>query len=237
MSYLIQPARPLPLGWRPGPVDPRDEPLTPHVERLAVPRITGQQTWDNPLRLDQGREGACVGFGWTGFLNAKPMVHRLHSSWATNLYHQITENDEWAGDWRTGQEGTSVRSGAKMVQQKGYINNFAFTETVQEMVTWLLNVGPIVVGVAWYSQMDNPSAQNGWRCEASGYVRGGHCVVVNKVVWGVTGEPNRMGFDNSWGLQWGFQGGAWLYEPDCNHLFVDDPDGVACTAVEERRAA
>lgn len=221
------------LGWRPGIVDSRDFSLTPHIEAIAVPQVGGRKAWTNRPRLDQKSEGACVGFGWTGFLNAAPRMHKFDSPYAFDLYHEITENDEWAGSWKTGQEGTSIRSGAKQVQTRGFIKNYAFTSSIQEMVTWLLNKGSLVIGVPWFTGQDEPSAGNGYRAEATGQLRGYHCVVVDRVVWGVEGEANRVGFANSWGAEYGDQGRAWFAERDLETLF-SDPDSTACTAIEQR---
>src|SRR5436190_19809881 len=126
------------LGWRPAPVDHRDFSLTPAIEAMAAPRISGSKFWTNKIRLDQRDQGACVGFGWTGFLNSAPRMHGFDSNYAFDLYHVITENDSWAGDWRSGQEGTDIRSGAKQVQARGFIRNYGFTNVITEIVTWLL---------------------------------------------------------------------------------------------------
>src|SRR5689334_10441072 len=69
---------------------------------------------DKPLRsyawacnawLDQGREGACVGFGWSHELCAKPGVHMVDNNFALAVYHRAQQIDEYPGE---DYSGTSV---------------------------------------------------------------------------------------------------------------------------------
>jgi hypothetical protein len=63
--------------------------------------------------MDQGQEGACVGFGWTRcmmLLNRK----RYDARW---LYHEAQKVDEWVGE---DYEGTSVRAGADVLRARGH---------------------------------------------------------------------------------------------------------------------
>lgn len=221
------------LGWRPSVVDPRDFSLTPAIEAISAVQVAGKKSWTNKIRLDQQREGACCGFSFVGFINSAPKMHNFDSAYAFQLYHEITENDEFAGDWQSGQEGTSIRSSAKRVQARGFIKNYAFTSTIQEIVTWILNRSPVVMGIPWYSGQDHPTKDNGYRAEATGRLRGFHAIVVDRVVWGVEGEANRVGFANSWGTEYGQLGRAWFAERDLETLFAH-PDSTACTAVEIR---
>lgn len=64
---------------------------------------------------DQGREGACVGFGWSrvmSLLNRK----RYNAPW---LYHEAQLIDEWPDTPPA--EGTSVRAGGNILLDKGGI--------------------------------------------------------------------------------------------------------------------
>jgi hypothetical protein len=219
------------FGFEPGPFDELDYDLAPFAAEAAAEGVTkGEQIWENPVRLDQGAEGACVGFGWTGFLNAAPTTHTFEDEYAFGLYHTVTENDEYPGDWRTGQSGTSVRSGAKEVQRRGFIESYAFTYDVEEMALWLLNKGPLVIGVRWLTGMDGPSPDNGYYALVRGPQRGRHCVVVDQVHWGL-GDRNWFGFANSWGTRYGDQGRAYFSEKGLR-ILMSDPNAVACTTVE-----
>ena len=222
------------MGFWPGPIDELDYDLRPHAATAAeAGRATGEQDWENPLRLDQGREGACVGFGWTGYLNSAPVTHNFDSNYALSLYHEITQRDEYPGDWRTGQSGTSVRSGAKDVRRRGFIQAYAFTYDAEDIALWILNQGPVVIGVPWLTGMDTP-APPGYFALVRGRLRGGHCVVVDQVSWyGAGDRRNRFGFANSWGTRYGNQGRANFTERGMRILMNDD-SSVGCTAVEIR---
>src|SRR5215203_5959800 len=94
------------LGWAPAD-DERDY----KAEDYFTAEITsGKALWANPIQLDQGREGACVGFGWTGFLNAKPVKHEYGNQMGFDVYRRAQEIDERPGEDYL---GTSVRAGAK----------------------------------------------------------------------------------------------------------------------------
>jgi hypothetical protein len=63
--------------------------------------------------MDQGSEGACVGFGWTRammILNRR----RYDAPW---LYHEAQKVDEWTGE---DYDGTSVRAGADVLRARGH---------------------------------------------------------------------------------------------------------------------
>ena len=81
------------LGWSPA----EDERDLRAENYLTAERTSGKAFWANPIQLDQGTEGACVGFGWTGFLNAKPLKHEYDNEMGFDVYHRAQEIDEWPG--------------------------------------------------------------------------------------------------------------------------------------------
>lgn len=77
--------------------------------------------------MDQGAEGACVGFGWTRcmmLLNRK----RYDAAW---LYHEAQKVDEWPGE---DYDGTSVRAAADVLRGRGHCRTRA-GRTSPESVT------------------------------------------------------------------------------------------------------
>src|SRR5687767_9948368 len=63
------------------------------AEPYAKPR---SYTWRYGAQLDQGQEGACVGFGWSHELAARPgIVQGLSNDFARRLYWKIQEQDPW----------------------------------------------------------------------------------------------------------------------------------------------
>lgn len=189
-------------------------------------RTAGRQLWSNPIQLDQGAEGACVGFGWTGKLNSAPRIHEFNNLYAHGLYKQAQSLDPWAGD---SYEGTTVLAGAKAVRSRGFIQAYAFSANVETIAQFVLNYGPVVIGVDWFTGMDRVDS-NGF-IHVKGEERGGHCVVIDGVTWNYRNvEPNRFRFRNSWGKSWGFNGRGRISATDLQTLL--SRNGDACTSVE-----
>lgn len=191
----------------------------------VVERVKGMQHYANPLQLNQGEEGACVGFGTTGVINAEPQVHSFLDDFAFNLYYEARRNDPWPGE---DYDGTSVRAGAKVATMWGFFSGYAFTQDVELLARYLLNHGPVTIGVDWHRGMDRVDPEG--YVYATGEVRGGHCVVIDGVVWNMKGEDNRFRFRNSWGPDWGLNGRGRIKAADLQFLF--DNNGSACTPVE-----
>lgn len=213
--------------------DHRDELLSKYMTPAMV--VSGRKLWNNPIRLNQGKEGACVGFGWTGFLNSRPISHTYDDAFAFELYHKATTMDQYPGDWRTGQQGTDVRVGAKVVMGYGNINGYAFAKNVDEVAAWLLNSGPVVIGVPWYHSMDDYQGEKAYcYVDTKTGVRGWHSVVVDAVDYTSGTDDDWFGFPNSWGSGWGNNGRGRFTKKGFN-ILLNTPGAVAVTAVDLRR--
>lgn len=213
------------LDWRPR-FDPlsRNFPLTLEVEPRRVRRL-----WKQGRVLDQGREGACVGFGWTGTeLNGPewPVQPPLPVATATALarYRKAQSIDEWPGE---AYSGTSVLAGAKVMQEEGVIGEYRWCFGITDVRRAILSAGPIVIGVPWYSEMYETHPDG--IVKMGGDLVGGHCLFINgyhpaKLVNGVPREMFR--WRNSWGKSYGINGSAWIVMEDLTSLL--DEDGEAC---------
>lgn len=218
------------LGFFPGREDSRDEPLSAHVSTIKEITTSGRQFWQNKLRLDQGSEGACVGFGFVQGYNSSPIPHAYPNEYANDVYRSATQHDDWPSvDWRTS-SGTSVRAGAEEMLRRGLINAYAFTYDVEEVALWILNKNPVVIGVDWFEGMDHPNADNNYYIEPTGRQRGGHCTLLDGVRW--LDDKYFRGL-NSWGKNWGENGRFKITDNYLQEL-LDRPSGVACTWVESR---
>jgi len=173
---------------------------------------------------DQGRLPHCVGFAWTGWLEAGPVRPRadtqpcIDPSW---VYKQAQQVDEWPGE---AYNGTSVRAGAKILQREGYIDSYYWARSLRDIVQALLTTGPVVVGTAWYSQMDSPR-RNGI-IRARGQLLGGHAYMLS----GVNCQKRLLRVRNSYGPQWGKLGRAYIPFSDMARLLR--MQGEACLAIE-----
>lgn len=181
--------------------------------------------YDTEAFLDQGSEGACVGFGWTHWLNDGPVTRSgyFDAAYARELYKEAQVVDEWPGE---AYSGTSVRAGVKVLQHRGFVTNYVWAFTLSEVVQTLLEGGPVVVGTNWYDSMDSPDAVGFIHLNASSRLRGGHCYVLN----GINVDQEKVRLKNSWGPTWGNKGRAWLSFSSLDRLIRED--GEACLAIE-----
>lgn len=213
------------LGWSGGVEDERDWRTE---DFLGIDRDSGRQLWANPIRLDQGAEGACVGAGHTGVSNAQPAKSEFGNARIFEVYNLAKTLDAWPG---SNYEGTSVRAGAKAQVSLGEYEGYAFTQDVYVLALWILNHGTAAIGVDWLTGMDRVDSEG--FIHASGSERGGHCVNVDGVTWDWEDNPfgiNYFRFPNSWSKSWGFNGRGRISADDLQYLF--NRGGTACMPVE-----
>lgn len=190
-------------------------------EVTPIPPIN--RTWRCPDPLDQGREGACVGFGWTHELMTTPViVPGLTNEYASGVYHDAQRIDEWDGE---DYEGTSVLAGAKILKQRGYLKEYRWAFGIDDVKLALGTTGPVVLGINWYSGMYTAP---GGVLSVSGRLVGGHCILAR--AYRRTGlvfpDEEAVGLLNSWGSDWGVNGQAWIRASHLSRLLRED--GEAC---------
>lgn len=200
------------------------------VVAAGAPLVT--RSWRVPLNLDQGREGACVGFGFNHDLCADPVfVRGCSNTRARNDYYDIQREDPWAGGAYPGAspfyEGTSVLTGAMHFKNAGFYTGVYWAKTEEEIAAAVSHVGPVVIGVHWWKGMMNPDA-NGY-LRLSGGVIGGHCTLLH----GIDVEGGFYWVWNSWGKDWGLGGRAKLKRADIGALLRTE--GEACLPVRSAR--
>lgn len=206
--------------------------------------------WQAGPVLDQGADGQCVGFGWTGEALAWPVpvdlarvTAPLAKDWprtppdafARRLYTEAQRRDQWPGE-APRYSGTTVLAGAKAVQALGLIQRYHWTHNVDDLVDALILHGPAVLGVQWLDGMyDAP----GGRLDAEGEPVGRHCILArgytpDSGLWG--GHDEAVMLRNSWGPGWGVGGDAWVRKSDLARLLgggevcVPDSRGLGTSA-------
>jgi hypothetical protein len=180
--------------------------------------------------IDQGSEGACVGFGWTNELRARPVQVSLPDPerFAIALYRQAQRVDEWPGEQYS---GTSVLAGAKVCQSLGYIGAYRWAFGIDDVIDSLVAAGPVVLGIPWHESMyqTRPSGL----IEVTGEPIGGHCILATgydpkrrflKEGFTTTFEAVRL--RNSWGPTYGVDGDGWITVTDLAALLAGH--GEAC---------
>ncbi len=174
------------------------------------------KTWDDYAYLDQGPDGACVGFGTSGELAALPeSVPNVDYTFAMGIYKEAKTIDEWPGE---DYDGTSVLAGAKVAQKRGYYSGYLWATNEVDMARTVSNFGPVIIGIDWYEGMMDPDS-NGF-LHPIGDIVGGHCVVVI----GINYEKGYYIIRNSWGRSWGNNGEAFISRYDMASLIAANGD-------------
>lgn len=180
--------------------------------------------WRSSPALDQGATSQCVGFSWTNWLRNAPLMTPAGTLTARLIYNNAQKVDEWEGE---NYEGTSVRAGAKATSDLGHISSYLWATTPEELSSWVLTKGPVVVGTNWYEGMFTP-LPNGY-VEITGQIVGGHAYLVtgyNKIL-------KKYRCQNSWGSCWG-RNGNFIIKADDLHRLVFEENGEACSAIEQK---
>ena len=156
-----------------------------------------------------------------------PFTRRYDPLW---FWNQAKLIDGWADTNPGDDNGTSVRAaydvargqGARRISTKGIsiigdrvvvsdtkqkpdlAEGVAFNRwatTVDEMRTALANGSPVVIGVNWYSNFDDPTKRGTewWIGRGGlGQIRGGHCVCI----YGASDKRQAFRVKNSWGREY-----------------------------------
>lgn len=211
--------------------DPQSEnyPIRPKmksIEKIPVAYRTG------PV-LDQGSEGACVGFGWTAELISSPRPYPgvtavRANQYAREMYYRAQRIDEWEGE---SYDGTSVLAGAKVAQERDLIDEYRWCFSIDDVRDAVISEGPVVVGIPWYSEMyqTRPSGL----VKVGGDLVGGHCITLTGYHPGmrIAGEDWYARYEvfrwrNSWGKDYGKNGNGTILFEDLRDLLAEW--GEAC---------
>lgn len=177
-------------------------------------------TWRCDTYLDQGVEGACVGFAFAHDTAATPKPRTASNDFARRVYGLAKTLDPWDGE---DYDGTSVLAGAKALKQLGLITQYRWAFTTTETLAAASRKGPVILGVNWREGM--------WDTDVDGYINpvgkvvGGHAILLT----GVNVKSQYVTLHNSWGPGWGVGGKARLSWAALDILLEDD--GEACIPV------
>lgn len=222
------------FNWKPTFDDrSKDFPIRATIAERPTRRT---KKWRNGVILDQGREGACVGFGWTAQALSTPVAVDLTrikaeapddpTQFAHAIYQRAKLVDSYEGE---DYEGTSVLAGAKALQELGLVKEYRWCFKIEDVIDALLTKGPVVLGIYWYEGMYK--APNGI-LEVSGETVGGHCITAvgfKLAKDSATGEDSII-LQNSWGTDWGTNGLAEIRVRDLKALL--DQSGEACVVTK-----
>lgn len=183
-------------------------------------------TWAVARWLDQGYEGACVGFSLGHELLSRPIrVMHVDNEFAREkIYYEAQKNDPWPGGEYPGaypiEGGTSVLEGVKAVQRMGLITEYRWAFGLDDLRLAIGYKGPAVLGTWWREgQMD---------ADRDGYIHyegdyfGGHAILVHSV----SERLKRFTLWNSWGFHWGKIGYCYVSFDDMEAMLYEE--GEAC---------
>lgn len=177
--------------------------------------------WGHTAKLDQGIEGACVGFAWAHDLAADPVIiEDLTDQDAFDIYYEAQKVDEWEGE---DYSGTSVLAGAKILNKQGFLDEYRWAFGIDDVILTLSHHGPVVLGIPWFYDMYTPDGSH--RIRPTGRLVGGHAILAlaynheAQVVWLL----------NSWGPDWGWDGLCKISVQDLDSLL--NQQGEACVPV------
>lgn len=212
--------------------------------REVMPRTVEEQirNWAVGTTLDQGSEGACVGFGWTGELLASPRPKEVSADvgnrYARGVYYEAQQIDRSMG-WHFS-SGATVLSGAKAIQRRGHMVEYRWGFSIEDLRAAVTLEGPVVIGIDWYDSMYRPPASGLMR--VNGSIVGGHCLIVVGYHPGmrIAGEDWSKRYRvfkvlNSWGSDWGKSGKAYMRYEDMRDLL--QAGGEQCVPMQRKQVA
>jgi hypothetical protein len=151
------------------------------------------------------------------------------------LFDQWIQNDHEATGPDTGlQFGSDGRSMAKALAARGVIEEYVWGWTLEDVVDWLVDRGPVMLGSVWKDSMMNVSTEGIIRVDKTAPARGGHETCLRRV-------DKRRGLVlllNSWGKHfnakgWSLKGfdcdpgeGILAFE-DLHYLLREGGDGLS----------
>lgn len=194
--------------------------------------------WDIPYGspvLDQGHEGACVGYGVTNELRFNPVpVSGIDGAFAHDtIYWGAQRIDSQPGGSYPGAtpvyEGTSVLAGVKTAATLGFYGEYRWAFSEPDLALAISVHGPAILGLGWWTGMFHPDG-NGY-LRRTGRIEGGHCVLAI----GINTRAGAYTIYNSWGPDWGNLGTARISRAVMAQLLADQ--GEACIPVNRLNPA
>jgi hypothetical protein len=176
--------------------------LSVKAETILTNKPLRSYAWKRKAWLDQGREGACTGFGAAQALSAGQYAVPVTNGIAQGFYEGAKRYDEWPGE---NYEGSSVLGAMEFLHHETYyLRAYWWATTLDEVLHAVAFYGPVEMGSWWNEGMMQPDSDG--NLHLSGQRVGGHAYCVAAVDL----ARRRARIDNSWGPHWGQNGSAWI---------------------------
>lgn len=201
------------------------DPLSRNFAHFAAakPLVKRTTRWTTKAPvLDQGNTGSCTGNAMAQWLNTDyatrvrtTPAHYLTEHDALSIYSLGTRLDGIPGNtFPPNDDGGSGLGVAKAAKSLGYLSGYTWTFSLAGFLA-ALQTQPVIVGTAFYEDMEDPNAQGVVR--PTGELAGGH----EYLVVGVNYQTDLLEFVNSWSDQWGVRGHFFMPIEDFAKLLVD----------------
>jgi hypothetical protein len=210
----------------------------PVSEALTVGAPVEVRDWQIWTVLNQGAQGACVGFAFTHDVTADPQEWKMAkvfpgseakagATFARSVYFDAQRIDEYRGGEYPGasprMQGTSLLAGAKVMHRLGYMEAYRWATSVDDLAAAVSQIGPAILGCTWYANMIDTDDEG--LIHATGRRVGGHAICVS----GVDPDQGVFTLTNSWGTEWGNNGRALVSFKDMAKLLGGR--GEACIPI------
>lgn len=213
------------FGRNESPYDARDWDLDEFMPKVLKFRAAQSKKWDFPLdALDQKETPHCVGFAMAHFGINLPTLTPFTKQDAHDFYYKCKIEE---GEPKQ-ENGTTIRSAAKVLKNCGIIDGYAFARNMTQIKWWLLNKGPVILGTLWTEDMMYPDKD--FTLNTGGEFLGGHGFIGNE--WR---EDNHIGIKNSWGPGWGKNGKAYISALAFQELFLYGGEALAAVELEDHK--
>jgi hypothetical protein len=181
------------------------------------------RSWERVLPvLDQGNLGSCTGNAGTGALGTQPFYDAVGRAalgegadgtrgeqFAVQLYEAATAIDGYPGVYPPDDTGSSGLAICKVLKSRGTISGYRWARSAYGFLR-LLQDGPVLQGMPWYSAFFHPDAQGFIDADpqwSTSGVAGGHEIEAVGLELDTADAFNSViTYVNSWGTGWGDAG-------------------------------
>lgn len=211
-----------------------------------------ERKWRSRWQGDQGSSSMCTAFSFLHFFEHEPINHPRYRGRFKGfpypvidpriLYCEAQELDPWPGGSKivnnnliSDYDGTSVLAMMKVAQNRGFISAYSWEFTnIETIIEAILTIGPVIIGTNWYRGMElkknDPNAQEGLLV-SEGSIVGGHAYLLDEVNLTKKGKSREIGIFNSWGVDWGWSGRAYMSLSTLERLMREDGEVAFPTEV------
>ena len=191
--------------------------------------------WQEAWWGDQGATSECTAYAGTAWLTDGPVLNETFIE-PDELFLEEKQIDGLP----VGSEGSTVRACMQVLQRRGFVQSYHWAMDVEDVITAVLDSGPVDVGTNWYQSFFSPTADFELVIDESQIshrtgkpVAGGHSYLLNGIEMRSDqrlGKPHfRM--KNSWSRTWGHAGVAYISFETMGRLMSEH--GEACLALEK----